>query len=376
MLQVRTKLVGRRSGALVADPSMRSNAANGVSDSCQSGDFFMRVRISIVLAALAVAVVLPGVAAARGDNAANAAKAEHNRIVNYWTAQRMGAARHKGFVRNGAGKLVPNAKPGGGAGGAVTGASWTGNGAIEQRSGKLFFSTSGGNWQCSASVVNDGSTSNGYSIVLTAGHCTYDGSEGWSFNILYIPDYDDAPTSTCANTVHGCWTATREAVNTTFVTQGGFGTNASVAVDYGFMRMGPGGKSGTAELDAVTGGYGLNTASLANSVERWAFGYPAEGRYKGRDLIYCKGQTINDPNGANTWGVACNMNGGSSGGPWITGTTNPATYTAQTLLTSVNSYGYSGLTYMFGPKFNSTTQSVANAAASGSGSGATVHAIP
>ena len=74
--------------------------------------------------------------------------------------------------------------------------------------------------------------------------------------------------------------------------------------------------------------------------------------------------------------MACNMTGGSSGGPWITGTTDPATYTAQTLLTSVNSYGYSGLTYMFGPKFNQATQNVANAAATGSGAGATVHAIP
>src|SRR5688500_15467435 len=113
----------------------------------------MRVRLSVVIAALAVALVLPAAVGARSaDPEARAAKAEHNRIVNYWTAERMAAAKHKDFVRNGAGKLVPFAKPGG-AGGAVTGASWTGNGAIEQRSGKLFFSTSGGNWQCSASVV-------------------------------------------------------------------------------------------------------------------------------------------------------------------------------------------------------------------------------
>lgn len=333
----------------------------------------MRVRISIVLAALLIPMVLPGAAGARSAEAA--AKAEHNRILSYWTAERMAGAKHKDFVRNGAGKLVPYARPGGGGGsGPVTGASWAGNGAIEQRSGKLFFSTSGGNWQCSASVANDGSTSNGYSIILTAGHCAYDGSEGWSFNVAYIPDYDDAPTSTCSQTVHGCWTSTRIAVHSTFVQQGGFGTEASVAVDYGFMRMSLGGKSGTAELDAVTGGYGLNTATLTHSVDKWAFGYPAEGRYKGKDLIYCKGPTVNDPYSGNpsTWGVACNMNGGSSGGPWITGTTNPANYSAQTLLTSVNSYGYSGLTYMFGPRFNSQTASVMNAAVTGSGANSTV----
>ena len=335
----------------------------------------MRARNSIALAALAVALLAPTAVSARGSDAA-AAKAEHNRIVNYWTAERLASAKHKDYVRNGQGKLVPFAKPGGG-GGAVSGASWTGNGEIEKRSGKLFFSTSAGNWQCSASVVNDGNTSGGYSIILTAGHCTYDGAEGWSFNVLYLPDYDDAPTKTCSATVYGCWTASQEAVNTTFLSEGGFGSEASVAVDYGFMKMRLGGKTGqTQELDAITGGYGINTASLANSVEKWAFGYPAAGRYHGADLVYCKGQTINDPYGANTWGVACNMTGGSSGGPWIYGNSNPATYTAATLLTSLNSYGYSGLTYMFGPKFNNATQTVANAAGSGSGAGATVHSIP
>ena len=64
----------------------------------------MRVRISIVLAALAVTMVLPGTVGARSaDAAAKAARAEHNRIVNYWTAERMAAAKHKDFVRNGAG---------------------------------------------------------------------------------------------------------------------------------------------------------------------------------------------------------------------------------------------------------------------------------
>lgn len=339
----------------------------------------MRMRNAIALAALAVTLLAPTAVSARGSDAAAAAKAEHNRIVNYWTAERMASAQHKDYTRNAAGKLVPYAgKPGGGgSGGAVTGASWTGGGEINKRSGKLFFSTSGGNWQCSASVVNDGNTSGGYSIILTAGHCTYDGGEGWSFNVLYIPDYDASPTKTCSATKYGCWTADREAVNSTFVSEGGFGTEASVAVDYGFMRMRLGGKtSNTLELDAVTGGYGINTASLLNSVEKWAFGYPAAGKYKGKDLTYCKGQTINDPYGSAAWGMACNMTGGSSGGPWIFGNGNPATYTEGTLLTSLNSFGYQGLTYMFGPRFNQMTQTTANVAASGSASGVTSHAIP
>ena len=327
----------------------------------------MRSRALLALAALTLSLLLPATVGARSVQ--SAAKAEHDRVVAYWTPARLASAKAKDYVRNDAGKLVPYAKPGGGGsgggGGAVKGASWTGNGAIEQRSGKLFFSTSGGNWQCSASVVNDGSTSNGYSTILTAGHCTYDGSEGWSFNVVYIPDYDSAPNA-CPQTTHGCWTATRLSINSDFY-PGGFGTEASLRVDYGFMRMALGGKSGAAELDAVTGGYGLKTTTTSLSDTQWAFGYPAAGKYRGKDLTYCKGSTVNDPYGVGTWGMACNMTGGSSGGPWLHGTTNPADGSG--LLSSVNSYGYQGLTYMFGPRFNSETPTVLGDAVDGSATG-------
>lgn len=324
----------------------------------------MRVRISIVVVALMVPMLLPSAAGARSAEAA--ARAEHNRIVNYWTAERIASAKSKDFVRSSSGKIVPYARPG--SGGAVKGASWTGNGAIEQRSGKLFFSTSQGNWQCSASVVNDGSTSNGYSTILTAGHCTYDGSEGWSFNVAYIPDYDDAATSSCPNTIHGCWTSSKLAINSDFF-PGGFGSDASLRVDYGFMRMALGGKSGTAELDAVTGGYGLKISGVSLNDTQWAFGYPAAGKYKGKDLTYCSGSTVNDPYDVGTWGMACNMTGGSSGGPWLWGTTNPADGSG--LLSSVNSYGYTGLTYMFGPRFNGETTTVLGDAVDGTGTNGT-----
>lgn len=324
----------------------------------------MRVRISIVLAALAVTLVLPGAVGARSGNAAaQAAKAEHNRIVNYWTAERIASAKTKDYERNSAGKLVPRAKPGGG--GNVGGASWTGNGAIEQRSGKLYFSTSGGNWQCTASVANS-TVGGSQAVIMTAGHCTYDGSEGWSFNVVYIPDFDDAPTATCSQTVHGCWTATRLAINSDFYPSG-FGPDAALRVDYGFMLVGPGGKSGSADLDTVTGGYNLKTSGVTTSDTQWAFGYPAAGRYHAKDLIYCKGSTIDDPYGVGTWGMACNMTGGSSGGPWLTGTTNPADGSGQ--LSSLNSYGYSGLTYMFGPRFNGETSTVLGDAQDGLATG-------
>ena len=55
--------------------------------------------------------------------------------------------------------------------------------------------------------------------------------------------------------------------------------------------------------------------------------------------------------------MTCNMTGGSSGGPWLFGLRgrDPA-------LSSLNSYGRQGLPNMYGPKFNSTTTAVYNAA--------------
>lgn len=316
----------------------------------------MRSRVLLTLAALTLSLLLPGAVGARSADAAattaaQAAQAEHDRILAYWTPARIAAARWKDATRDpSSGRLTSTAgKPGGG-NGAVTGASWTGNGIVEQRVGRILFSSGGGQWICSGTVVSDASTSNGYSVVLTAGHCVYDGADGWSSNLVFYPDFDDEPNYDCATRVIGCWTATRLAANSDFL-PGGFGSDAALRVDYGFAFM-PSSSDG--ELDAVTGGYGLKTSGATTSDTQWSFGYPAEGRYKGKDLIYCKGTTIDDPYDVGTWGMACNENGGSSGGGWLFGPSDPGTDGAK-LLSSVNSYRYTGLTYMFGPRFNSET---------------------
>jgi len=322
---------------------------------------FMRVRISIVLAALAVSLVLPAAVGARSNAAAQAASAADAAVLAYWTPARIANAKWKSYVRDEKGQFKPYARPGG-SGGAVTGASWAGGGDIQNRSGRILFSSGGSDWICSGSVVNDGSGAG--AVILTAGHCVFDGADGWSYNFLYMPNFDAEPNYDCATRNLGCWRADRLVANKAFVDGGGFGTNATVAVDYGLAHVGAR-LNGSTQVDGLYGGYAINTTALNNSATQWAFGYPAAGRYKGKDLIYCMGSTIADPNGANTWGVACNMNGGASGGPWITGTTDPHVATTATKLSSVNSYGYSGLTYMFGPKLDGTTVTVAGDASDG-----------
>jgi hypothetical protein len=89
------------------------------------------------------------------------------------------------------------------------------------------------------------------------------------------------------------------------------------------------------------------------------FGYPAAGKYHGYDLTYCSDQIFNDPLNQNlTFGVDCDMTGGSSGGPWL-GNFNSSTGAGT--VDSVNSYGYGGQKKEYGPKFNANTSATFNA---------------
>ena len=225
----------------------------------------------------------------------------------------------------------------------------------------------GSGWVCSGTVVTD--TRSTKSLVLTAGHCAIDETtQEFATNWLFMPDFDGAPTFTCGSTVYGCWTAEALVVQAGFANAGGFNDEA-VKHDFAFAVVGDGGKGGTVSprLETAVGGsfplvYNLpgQTPAVIKGQKLYAFGYPAAGRYKGKDLTYCAGAITEDSLVANaTWGMACNMTGGSSGGPWL------ASFSEQTgsgSLGSLNSYGYSGQSVMYGPKFNSDTKAVYDAA--------------
>jgi hypothetical protein len=308
----------------------------------------------IALAAILVLAALPMAAPVA---ARDSAKAEHDRIVAYWTPARMASATPRDFVKAG-GSFVPKARPGGGGGsGAVTGASWTGSGPIVARSGKVFFTMSGVRYVCSGSVATD--TRTAYSLVLTAGHCAYDETaKAFATNWMFIPAYDTNPTQTCTQTAYGCWTAQALVVHNGFATAGSFNHQATVN-DFAFAIVGdgtvPAGKN--KRLDDAVGSYPVSTNDVGGS-KLYAFGYPAAQKYKGNDLVYCAGTIFEDQYNLNdTWGMACGMTGGSSGGPWLNGFDG-----ASPALSSLNSYGYQGLSNMYGPKFNGTTAAVYNAA--------------
>ena len=322
-----------------------------------------RSKAAAAAALFTVLALLPLAVApvAAGDSEARA-KAEQQRIVKYWTAERIANAKPRDFVRNADGKFEPKAKPPPpGGGGTSTGASWTQGGPIVQRSGKVLFTMDGGNWVCSASAVNDGRTT--HSVILTAGHCAYDEvNRVHATNWIYVPSFDTSPTFTCSAATYGCWTATGLVVDSGYATAGGFNDQAIVH-DFAFAIVGAGTNGTQADSIVVNGtnvgSYPIAYPAISTGNAVHAFGYPAAGRYKGKDLTYCNGNTFNDSGSAGrTWGIACNMTGGSSGGPWIGSFTQGGGGT----LTSLNSYGYSGVSNMYGPKFNSNTQAVFNRA--------------
>jgi len=310
------------------------------------------------LAATALVVIGAAPAWAAGNSAA-APRPQPQRVVNYWTPARMAAAQPREFVRAGNG-FQPKAKPGAG-GGNVTGASWTKGGAVVDRVGKVFFHMGGGDWQCSGSVAQDSRT--GYSLVLTAGHCAVDEATGeFATNWLFMPSWDRQPatfSTACSASLYGCWTAQALVAHRQFATAGSFNEQAT-RYDFAFAVVGAGGKDGS-QLDAKVGSYALaNFGSIAVGTKMYAFGFPASGKYHGNDLTYCAGNIFEDASNANsTWGMACDMTGGSSGGPWFAAFNES---TGVGTLGSLNSYGYSGVRNMYGPKFNSNTQAVYNAA--------------
>lgn len=324
---------------------------------------FMRVVVGFFLA---VAMIVP-------TNPAPVSGAPANPVASYWTSDRIANARTREFVfspgstrgtllsvgpdalaRSQTGKPVkpsptPTPTPSAGTVTPTTGSSWNGGGLALSATGKVFFTMGSTNYVCSGSVVTD--TQTNVSLVLTAAHCAYDqASRTFATNWMFIPAYDLTPNITsCSQALYGCWIAQALVVHTGFSSETGFTSNAT-RHDWAFAVVGVGTKNG-GQLDAVVGSFPLSTTTLNSGWFTVAFGYPAATPYAGQDLVYCAGSVGTDANnGGATWSLPCKMTGGSSGGPWMSQFAGD-----RGSLSSVNSYRYSNLSNMYGPKFNDKT---------------------
>ena len=346
----------------------------------------VRAAVSTVVLAL-MAGVLPALLAPTAAQA-RPVDAKRQAVLDYWTPARLKSAKPLNFeFAKGAavGKKVAGPVQGKAPTAsastitptaystASTGSSWLDGGLALSATGKVFFNIGSLTYVCSGSVVQDADPTR--SLVLTAGHCSYDNaSQAFVTNWIFIPDYDSNPTTTCANTTYGCWTATALVTHSGFTSQTGFTTQAT-QYDWSFAVVGAGGKSGTAQLDATVGAFPLAVSGFTGAgVQSFAFGYPQAAPYTGVDLTYCSEALGQDSlNGNLTWAMpSCTMTGGASGGPWMSNFS-----VDRGGLSSVNSYKYTGSANgMYGPKFNSTTTDTYNAALTATGNTAVGAAAP
>jgi hypothetical protein len=319
----------------------------------------MRPSRAVILAAALTSLILP--IAAAPTLARDPAAAAHDRTVAYWTPARIANAKPRDFVKTPSGEFQPKkGKPGGGGSSTnVIGASWNLGGLVKEVTGKVVFTLDSGDYICTGTVVTD-NTSN-RSIVISAGHCAYDWGTagGFARNWMFIPDFDQSPTYTCAQTAYGCWTASALVVSSGFANAGSF-SDTAVQYDWSFAVITqPGTKNGS--LDGTVGSLPLQASSMTTGTQVFDFGYPAAGRYHGSDLIYCADQVFTDPGVNNkTYGIDCNMTGGSSGGPWFS---DFASSTGDSgTIRAVNSYGYNGVTKEYASMFNQNTANAFSAA--------------
>lgn len=196
--------------------------------------------------------------------------------------------------------------------------------------GKLFFTSGGQNFVCSAAVVTTGSGGTGTKrAVWTAGHCVNDGGSGgspgaWHTNVVFVPAYKNGAAPLGTWPAKELWSLNGWINDSNFK----FDLGAVVVNDVSGQRIGN-----------VTGTLGISW-NLARSQDYNDFGYPAAAPFTGRWLIVCQSWFAALDNwaqaGPATNAIGCDMTGGSSGGPWIRVFNN----TNGGYINSVNSYKY------------------------------------
>ncbi|WP_337060965.1 trypsin-like serine peptidase [Kineococcus sp. G2] len=347
--------------------------------------------LTAALAALATApAVLTGAAASASTGSAGAAEllsrsdgAAQASALEYWTPERMAAALPASADVDAA-ALAPAPASGAGAadtasgdpqppadavrtlaaeglpsvvrrqrgtadvvtGDAVSVATpWRGEPAVTPKIGRLYFTQGGLPYECSASSVRSGNES----VVVTAGHCLTERGRT-SENVIYVPGLDGAAEP------YGRWPAVRTFTTAEWL-QEDQETPAALNHDVGFVVVG---RHDGATLADTTGALDIAFGAALDRVT--VFGYPAAGRSgDGYTLQHCTGWRFPDAGGTSDHGTLCDMGGGSSGGPWLSGF-DPVVGTGT--VTSVVSFSYSAAPErLYGPRLGDVERALHEQAA-------------
>ncbi|WP_432570544.1 trypsin-like serine peptidase [Kineococcus sp. SYSU DK005] len=346
----------------------------------RTGGLALAVLAALATAAPAGAATGPAAPAGRGAHLlSEVAGAEQRSALEYWTPERMAAARPASAdapAAQGTAQDAPEGTPAGGSAAPAAGAArmlaaggapvlqrrlrgaagvvdgavgvatpWTGPAAVTPKVGRLYFTQGGVPYECSASSVRAGNES----VVVTAGHCLTEKGRT-STNVIFVPGLAGSAEP------FGRWSATR-----TFTTQqwrdGDQDTAAALNFDVGFVVVG---RQGGATLADRVGAFDLGFDAALERVT--VFGYPAASRTSdGYTLQHCTGLRFPDDGGTTDQGTLCDMGGGSSGGPWLS-RFDPAAGTG--VVTSVVSFSYGRAPdRLYGPRLGSAVRAVYKRAA-------------
>lgn len=180
--------------------------------------------------------------------------------------------------------------------------------------GKLFFTLSGGNYVCSATVI-------GNSTIATAGHCVSSGAGVFATNVQFCPSYYNGGTGGAGipfPTV-GCWSAVSLSTSTAWH------SSADPDSDYACAVMATTGTVVANKIGTVTGATGR--AWNWGNIPVRTFGYPAAAPFVGNTIqqtdstmwygvdFTAGGQVSN--------AIGSDLTGGSSGGGWFIGWMHP-----------------------------------------------------
>lgn len=287
------------------------------------------------------ALIAVGVPALADDTPAPELTSDHVTSVEqtdaeeYWTAERMAAAQEvtPEDVGLDADAARAKAQPAASTGAARTVQAQVANSSTDSI-GKVFFSTSRGDFVCSANIV----TSQNESTIATAGHCLHDGGGGdFATNFVFAPAYDHGE-----HPEYGVWAAEE------LVTSRGWAEAEDMNVDLGFAKLE---EHNGVSIEDVVG----DSTGIAFNQERGgtyaAYGYPAAAPFDGESLESCYGTATDDMlGGTQSQGIPCDMTGGSSGGPWFLGGDGGPQ-------NSVNSFGYDLVpNTMYGPYYGDVAE--------------------
>jgi hypothetical protein len=275
-----------------------------------------------------------------------------------WSWRVVATDRANNTTTSAATSFTVNTSGGGGTGGVVTDADWPATlGSVQKAVGRIYFEMPANKalttWQgyvCSGTTITESDTAR--SIVLTAAHCVYDDvNKAFARNVLFIPDQDGSgPTDTnCGNDKYGCWKPKAGVVDANWASRT---WPDNIPWDYAYYVVddtdaASRGGSASGPLDALAN-LAISFATPSTSAKADAIGYSYS---KDPNLRYCS-ETLGATGSANWWLGNCGLTGGASGGPWL----QPAG-TGGGPIISVNSWGYSNVPGMAGPKLSGTSAS-------------------